>query len=614
MTTTIGQVLVNDSLPPDTRDYLRTLNSTQANKLLERIAREYPEKYNDIAHELVNLGRNAAFTESATLSLDDMQVPVDREELFEHVRAQTRKILDSDDLTDEQKQRALVGVYGQVQKHFTDETYKNTLAKDNPFALQVESKARGNPSQLAALMTTPGTYTDAYGNVIPTFIKHSYAEGLDPHEYWAATYGARKGVISSKFATREAGDLGKQFNQAAMRMVVTDDDCGTDKGIPVNTDDKDTIGAVLARDAGKYPAGTVVSKEVLEDLKDYDSLVVRSPLTCSLPEGLCARCTGLRESGVFPSIGDHVGVNASSALAERIAQGSLNVKHGGGQTAGDDEDKVFAGFDIVEQLFQVPKSFPDRAAMSNTDGKIESIEDAPQGGKNIVINGETHYVLPGMTLKVEEGDTVEAGDQLSDGIVNPREVVEYKGLGEGRRYFTERATKAFRDSGYAVNRRNIEVLVRGMLDNAIVNDPEGLGDYLPGDVTSYNALANSYKPRPDAEQMDVNKALGSYLEQPVLHHSIGTRVTRKLADQLKKFGHNSVMAHKNKPDFEPYMFGLRAVPQQEKDWMAQLGSSHLTKNLLKNVQRSSESHLHGLHPVPGLAKGVEFGKNEGPGY
>jgi DNA-directed RNA polymerase subunit beta' len=519
-------------------------------------------------------------------------------------------------MNDEQKQQALIGVYGQVQKFFVDNTYKSMLAKDNPFALQVVSRARGNPAQLAALMTTPGTYTDAYGNVIPVFVRHSYAEGLSPHEYWAGTYGARQGVISTKFATRDAGDLGKQFNQAAMRMVVTEDDCGTASGIPVPTDDKDMIGSVLARQAGKYPSGSVVSKEILQDLASndkFEEIVVRSPLTCDLSQGVCKHCTGLREGGVFPKIGDHVGINAASALAERIAQGSLNVKHSGGMSKGDG-DKVYAGFDVIEQLFQVPKTFPHRAAVATRDGRVDRIEDAAQGGQNVYVDDEVHYVLPESRVSVKEGDRVEAGDQLSTGILNPREVVQYKGIGEGRRYFTQRAAQAFRESGYSINRRNLEVLVRGMMDHAVVDDPGGSGDYLPGDIVSYNALARGYRPRPEAQQQDVDQAVGQYLEQPILHHTIGTRITRGMATQLKRFGHKRVLTHAAQPTFQPYMVGLRAVPQQEKDWMAQLGSSHLQKNLLKNVQRGAESSTHGLHPVPGLAKGVEFGQTKEVGY
>lgn len=611
MQTTVGQLLVNDALPSDLRDYARTLTSKEADAVLAEVARRYPDRYKDISLNLVGLGRNAAYTGGATLSLSDMLMPIpERQEMLDHVRKQSKAIMADNQLSREEKMQALAGVYDKTRKFLTDQTYERGVASDNPFALQVLSRARGNPSQLSALMTSPGNYTDAEGKLIPTFIGRSYAEGLAPHEYWAGTYGARKSVVSTKFATRDAGYLGKQMNQSAMRTIVTESDCGTNSGIPVAVDDDDNIGAVLGRKAGKYPAGTVISKEVLADLQgqDLDEIVVRSPLTCASGSGVCKHCVGQREDGKFPAIGAHVGLNAASALAERIAQGSLNVKHSGGQSEVKDSDEdSHAGFDIIEQLFQTPKTFPHRASVATVDGMVEAIEEAPQGGWNITINGEKHYAIPESKPRIKVGDTVEAGDQLSTGILNPHDVVQYKGIGEGRRYFMRRATKAFRDSGYTANRRNMEILTRGLIDHAKITNPDGAGDFLPDDVVSYNALAQSYKPRPDAQVTELAKARGRYLEEPILHYTIGTRVTKNIADQLKRFGHTRITTHADPPPFDPYLLSLREVPQEEKDWMAQLGSSYLKSNLLANAHIGATSEIHSTHPVPGIARGVELG-------
>ena len=615
MKTTIGHIIVNEALPEKLRNSDLELTGSRTDDLLGEVARNYPDKYRLISHALMQHGREASYREGATLGLTDMIPPIERQELFDHVRQQTRKIMTSKDMTEPEKQLALAGVYNQVQKHMIDNTYDVTKAKDNPFAMQVFSKARGTPQQLSAIMTTPGTYTDSEDKLIPVFIRHSYAEGLSPHEYWASTYGARKSIISTKFSTQDAGYLGKQFNQAAMRVIVTSDDCGTNNGIPVSVDDKDNIGSVLARPAGKYPAGTVVSKEVMGDIKDngVTKLVVRSPLTCNLGQGVCKHCVGHREDGKFPRLGAHVGINAASALAERIAQSSLNVKHSGGMARGDGK-KVYSGFDVIENLFQVPETFPNAATVASEDGRIKEITKAPQGGWNVVVNDIPHYVLPNVDLKVKEGDFVEAGDQLSDGIANPREIVQYKGLGEGRRYFTERAVQAFKDSGYPVHRRNMELLTRGVMDSAKIDDPDGVGEYLPGDIASYNRLASTYKPRKNAQVLEAAQSVGRYLEQPVMHYTIGTRVTKRVAQDLKDFGHERVMTHDSPPNFEPYMLSLRAVPQHEEDWVAQLGSSYLKSNLLENVHRGATSNVHGLHPIPGIAKGTELGVPGVSGY
>jgi len=284
-----------------------------------------------------------------------------------------------------------------------------------------------------------------------------------------------------------------------------------------------------------------------------------------------------------------------------------NTKHSGGQTTGDGK-KVYSGFDMIRNMFQVPQSFPHAATVASVDGTVESVEPAAQGGWDITIGGNRHYVTPDLDVTVKPGDTLEAGDVLSSGVINPAEIVKYKGLGEGRRYFAERATQMFRDSGYAVNKRNMEILTRSVLDSAEVDEPDSGSDYLPGDVVSYSSLAHGYKPRPGAKLTNVDLASGKYLEEPVMHYTIGTRVTPSMAKNLRKFGYESAVVHDREPGFHASMIGLRRLPHSEPDWMAQLGSSYLQKNILQNTHRGAESDLMGGHPVPAIAHGMEIGK------
>lgn len=611
MQTTVGQLLVNEALPKQYRDYSRHMGASEAKAVLTRMAVENPELYKETSSKLVRLGAQSSFDEGITLSISDTLSPVkDKKEVLAHLNKQKARIMMSR-APMEEKERAIEALNDQIRVYLTDETYNAGLKSQNPFALQVASKARGSPAQLVSLQTSPGTYTDTHGKQIPIFIEHSFAEGLSPHEYWAGTYGARKSVISTKFATRDAGALGKQYNRAVMRLVIADNDCGTAAGIPVNPDDVDNIGSVLSSDAPPYKAGTVITKEVLQDLKNkYDEILVRSPLTCGCKEGLCAKCAGIRETGKFPEIGSHVGLQASSALAERIAQGSLNVKHSSGVSQGKgkaDDGDTYAGFDVIDQLFQIPKEFPHRAAISTVTGNVESIEKAPQGGWNIVVNGKTHYAISETKPRCKVGDYVEAGDQLSTGLMNPADVVRYKGIGEGRRYLMNRATKAYKDSGYAVNRRNMEVLVRGFLDNVRVGGNEGIGDFLPDDVVSYSALASTYKPRPDSAMRSVKESIGSYLEEPVMHYTIGTKITRNVANQLQRHGHSNIYVNQNPPGFEPEATPLKLISRNEKDWVDRLGGTYLKSNILDAAHRGATSEIHSLQPEHAMARGVELG-------
>lgn len=1002
--TTVGQLVVNEALPPKYRDYERVLIGPELDDLLARIGQEDPGKYREITHKLVQLGREASFREGTTLSLDDLQPPAKfRQEVFDHVEAQEAKIAADTAMSPADKREALTKVHELAQKLIVDKTYDLALKAKNPLALQILSKARGNPAQLAALLATPGTFSDAKGQAIPIFARHSYAEGLTPWEYYAATFGARKGIISTKFclaagtevlladysiktienivpgdviftvddqlrlvktivtgfsdnglrecwsfrfrqgrsrdeflelpateehkvllghmrrdpaewvrnmeplkvaskgrraaclaageaegcgkvepfagtigallgdgsisqhnanlyvsdpsiivrlseellaenmvfrspvemesgifryhvgklgsatlkdnfdgnplitrlrelglmghraptkfipqdvwswdrqscerlaamlletdgcithvtngagleypivsfyctseqlakgfkrllqtklgvvcaklscravagreyvfklatdnerrgmrnydlygfnistrtavakvtefwrgtghkaallqqavdsfpakykevhgnqyisrtylglrqtydleidnsnhryvlangmivsnSTRDAGDLGKQMNNVSAGLMITEDDCGSTNGIPVDIDDPDNAGAVLARATSGIPLGAPLTSKNLKALKagGVKTMLVRSPVTCQTKAGLCKQCAGIREDGRLPELRDAIGIKASSALAERIAQGALNLKHtaaaGGGGKVGD---QLYAGFDIINQLGQVPTAFRHAAALAEIDGPVTKIEPAAQGGTNIYIGEEVHYVEPEQVAMVKIGDELEAGDQMSTGIVNPAEVVRHKGIGEGRRYFSERLTQAYKDSGLAVNRRNVEVLSRALIDHVLVDDPEGLGEYLPGDVASYSALAYGYRPRADSQIMQPDEAVGKFLEQPALQHTIGARVTKRMLGELKQFEVDKINVHDVPPAFTPQMRRMRTAAQYGKDWLAKLHGTYLKSNLLGDVQGGAESDVHGTHPVPAVAYGVELGRS-----
>jgi len=396
--TTVGQLLVNEALPPKYRDYERVLIGPELDELLARIGHDDPGKYREITHSLVQLGREASFREGTTLSLDDLQPPTEfRQEVLNHVEAQAAKISADTDMSPADKREALTKVHEMAQKLIVDKTYELALKAKNPLAIQILSKARGNPVQLAALLATPGTFSDAKGQAIPIFSHHSYAEGLTPWEYYAATFGARKGIISTKFSTRDAGDLGKQMNNVSAGLMITEDDCGSTNGVPVDIDDQDNAGAVLARATAGIPLGAPLTSKNLKALKaaGVKTMLVRSPVTCQTKSGLCKQCAGIREDGRLPELRDAIGIKASSALAERIAQGALNIKHtaaaGGGKVT---SDQVYAGFDIINQLGQVPTAFRHAAALAEIDGPVTKIEPAAQGGTNIYIGEEVHYIEP----------------------------------------------------------------------------------------------------------------------------------------------------------------------------------------------------------------------------
>jgi len=612
--TTVGQVLVNDALPPRFRDYDRVMDSKGIENVLESIAREAPEEYSAVTKRLMDVGNAAAFDTGTTIRLSDLKPAYDKRPLLQAIDIAEQKIRNDKNLTDAQKSEMIEKLYDKANSRIMEETYNAELARKNQLALQVASKARGNKTQLAAFISTPGTYSDPSGKMVPMFIRHSFAEGLTPAEYWAGSFGARTGVVSTKTATAKGGAFGKLLSASAIAQVITEEDCGTQSGLPVKVDDDDNIGAVLAYPAGGYDAGTVITKNVLSDLrkdKRHDEIVIRSPVTCGCKDGVCSRCAGIRETGGFPPIGYNLGTNAASAFAERITQSGLNVKHQGKILRGKGH---YQGFEMFTSLAKVPKVFPDRATLATVDGTVTKIEEAPQGGTYIYVTADRggeqkrHYVAPGYEIEVKQGQTVEAGDQMSDGVIDPSELVKYKGIGEGRRYWASRFTQAIRDSGMAGNRRNAEVLARTVMNTVKLNSEDVAGDGLPGDVTTYTNWSFGFKPRPNSAIVAPTVAsIGKYLEQPVLHYTIGTRITPSVINTMKRFKVAQMMVNDTEPDVTPFMERIEDSNAEKKDWMARLGTTYLKSRLQEDVARGAESHLHSTEPYPGIAKGVEFG-------
>lgn len=606
--TTVGQLLVNQALPADLRRSDRVLSGDELTNLLSEVGRRDPDLYREVSKKLMDLGREHAFLNGTTLSIEDLRRGKRlRQEVMPTLRAGEAAIRRNKALSETERRAALGALYDDVHQALVKHTMDTAVAENNPFGLQVLSKARGNPIQLASVLSTPGAFRDAKGKSLGLFVDRSYGEGLRPHEYYAAAFGARQSVISTKFATRDAGDLGKQMTNAAMRLRVVEEDCGTSNGLPVPVDDADNQGALLARPAYGYVRNAPIDTKFIKANKDgkQREILVRSPITCASQNGVCKMCTGLRETGKLPEIGQAIGIQATSSLGERIAQGALNVKHSGGQKG---KQQTYAGFPVIDQLAQMPENFNHGAAVAPRDGRVTKIEPAPQGGTNIFIDDEVAYTLPQLEPTVKVGDEVEAGDQLSTGILNPADVVRHKGLGEGRRYFATRFAQAFKDSGLKATRRNTEVLARAFLDNVEIDGQDGAGDFLPGDVVRYSALANSYVPRATAKPLPLKDAVGKYMEEPMLHHTIGTRITKKVAEQLSRYGYSQAIVDDNEPDFSPLPVRMQTAAETEPDWMAKLQGTYLKSNLTEDAQRGAQSDIHGYHPTPAVAYGIEFGK------
>ena len=223
MRTTVGQLLINEILPEDLRDYDRVLDKKSIRVLLRVVATQYPQKYNEIASRLSQLGGevSTARGREASLTLDSLRLGPEATKLRRGLDETIDAILNTPGLSPEARDKRIVVALGRAADKIRDVNLKEQLKARNPLAVQVNSGARGNPSQFSALNAGDMLVADHRDKEIPIPITHSYSDGLDPVEYWAASYGARKGTVSTKFSTPKGGFLGKQLALAAHRLVVT---------------------------------------------------------------------------------------------------------------------------------------------------------------------------------------------------------------------------------------------------------------------------------------------------------------------------------------------------------------------------------------------------------
>jgi len=614
MRTTVGQLLVNSALPEDMRDYQRRLSKSEAQALLERIADD-PEQYKSTIKKLFDVGAKVSHRDGMSMSMRDLTPSRVKTELLRKFEAAKEEILADKSLSRDARNDKLVQIMLKLQPILGKQVYETALKDKNKLAQFADAGVRGGPSQVQQMLGAPVVVTDNKGRPIPFAITSSFAEGLSPAEYWATTYGVRKGYSDLKASTPKAGYFSKQLANAAHRLVVGRGRPMQGTGLPVDADDPDNEGAVLAKDVGPYKEGTVLTPKILKDIKKRAKrILVHSPVSAIAPSGSLPQwAVGIRDKGSMHPYGENVGMPAAQSIAEPLAQASISSKHTAGVVGASGKGGSSgsgSGFDQVERLANIPKHFPGGATLAERDGVITGIEKAPQGGYYVQIGDTNHYVDVDSELSVKVGDKLEAGDALSDGVPNPADVVRLKGIGEGRRYMVKTMSDTLRKAGVRPNRRNVEILSRGLINHVVLDDTVYPGS-MPGDIVAYDDLAARYVPRKEAGVFDLKKAQNQFLEAPVLHYSIGTRVTPSVQKELKEFGVNDVLVHAEPPKFTPRMLRVADSMASDEDWQVRLGGTGLKKNFLKSVHEGATSSTHGTSYIPSLAKGTEFGRGDG---
>lgn len=554
--TTPGRILVNQLFPPNLRDNNFVVTEKELNKKLSELARNNPNAAGPVIDKLKDLGFEWAEKSGLSIGIEDLEPAHGRKKFFIKTDKKVKEILDSN-MPEKKKQEQINQVLDDYDKKMTE--MANSIPKWNIFARMSRAGARGKTQNVKNFLTSPGYAQDIKDKVIPVPITHSFTEGMTSAEYAASLFDTRRGLIETNVQTSMPGYVTKELLPNTIKTQIVETDCGTTDGIMMDITDPEIMDRYVAKEVkGVVKRNQVVDQQVISRLEKQKvrKLLVRSPLTCKSLRGICSLCAGLKQGGQTYNIGENVGAIAGTALTEPLTQTMLGSKHG--RLKGENKEK---SFDIISRLLRMPKKFKNAAVVSTIAGKITKIEKNPAGGSVVYVENVPHATPPNQDVIVSVGKKVEEGDALTSGIINPQEMVVYKGIKPTQEYIANTLFNTYQNAGADVRKINIETVVRSLTDTVQITDP-GESDFIRGD----------YAPAALVEEMNKN--------------------------------------YKRKIKYQPALKGIRSKPLLEKDWMAQLAFERLPQVFAEGVAQGWKSDVAGINPVPAYIYGVEYDKRK----
>src|SRR5579884_3689622 len=499
--TTVGRVIFNEAIPEE----LRFINEVCDRKILSQIVSEAYSRLGStktvqLLDSIKDLGFHYATISGSGIALADIVIPPEKEEILtkadrevDAIENQYRRGL----ITNEERYLKTVEVWTEATEAITRKML-STFDPFNPLYMMAQSGARGKIQQIRQLAGMRGLMTDPSGRIIELPIKANFREGLTVLEYFISTHGQRKGLADTAIRTSESGYLTRRLVDVAQDVIVREEDCKTTGGVEITpiTDGSQVVVPLADRITGRVAAEDIVvpkTKKVLvaagqeidevaaEQIEEagITSVRVRSVLTCKTRYGICAKCYGRNlATGKLVEIGEAVGIIAAQSIGEPGTQLTMRTFHTGG----------VAGFDITQGLPRVEELFEARrpkgqAIVSEIDGKVHLSE--AKGARVITVVGredERQYTVPyGVRIRVAEGDRVSAGDQLTEGPINPHDILRIKGLAAVQSYLVQEIQSVYRSQGVDINDKHIEIIVRQMLRRVKVEEP-GDTEFLPGEL------------------------------------------------------------------------------------------------------------------------------------
>ncbi|WP_238905890.1 DNA-directed RNA polymerase subunit beta' [Clostridium sp. YIM B02506] len=494
--TTVGKIIFNESIPQDLGYVDRTNPAERFNLEVDFLVtkgtlggvidrcyvKHGPTKTSVMLDNIKATGYHYSSIGAITIAASDMIVPQRKYELLE----ETDKTVDR---IEKMFRRGLISEeerYDRVIQKWTDTTEEvanalmDSMDKFNPIYMMADSGARGSKSQIKQLAGMRGLMANPSGKIIELPIRASFREGLDVLEYFISTHGARKGNADTALKTADSGYLTRRLVDVSQDVIVRSQDCGTTEGIVVADikEGNEVIEGLKERLTGRYNAEDIINPETGEvilakdnymDVHMADKIVkagvkkvkIRSVFTCKAKVGVCAKCYGMNmATGQKINIGEAVGIIAAQSIGEPGTQLTMRTFHTGGVAGAD----ITQGLPRVEELFEARKP-KGLAIVSEIHGTVKFEETKKKRVVYVVSNegAEKTYDIPfGSRLKVSDGDIVSAGDEITEGSVNPHDIMGIKGVDGARQYLLSEVQKVYRLQGVDINDKHLEVVVRQM--------------------------------------------------------------------------------------------------------------------------------------------------------
>lgn len=533
--TTVGKLIFNDILPPSF-PYMN--EPTHTNLEVKTPAQYFVSKGTDIKKELVkrelippfkkgilgdiiaevfkkfkisetskmldrmkSLGFSYSTKAGITVGVDDIVVLAEKEEILEAAQDKVEKVMKQFRrglITEEERYERVISIWSRAKDDIQDRLMKS-LSHRNPIYMMSDSGARGNASNFTQLAGMRGLMANPAGRIIELPIKSSFREGLTVLEYFISTHGARKGLADTALKTADSGYLTRRLVDVAQDVIIREDDCQTDKGLTVHaiTEGSEMIEPLYDRLVGRTAFQTVrhpetntviveknafINEDIAKEIVDagIEAVTIRTVFTCNTKHGACKKCYGRNlATGEQVEVGEAVGIIAAQSIGEPGTQLTMRTFHTGG-VAGSD---ITQGLPRIQEIFEArnPKG---QAVISEVDGIVQDISEVKEK-QEIIVQGEietrTYPVPYGSRVSVSVGDKVIAGEPLTEGSIDPKELLKFQGVDGVQTYLLKEVQKVYRMQGVEIGDKHVEVMVRQMLRKVTIAD-SGETDLLPGSL------------------------------------------------------------------------------------------------------------------------------------